>query len=163
MRTLLGDIDGGGHTLAEIDLGPLARRAALPPPRRQVLRRQRGRKVRYLDAEIDLPDGSKLAIEVDGSVHREPITWWDDMSRHNDVVIGGQPVLRYPSIIVRREQSGWYLTCAASASRTLETLANAPQFFESRITRSCSTPGALERAGGRTPREVMLPRRGYGR
>jgi hypothetical protein len=103
LRSLLGDIGGGGHTLAEIDLGPLARKAGLPQPRRQVLRREHSGKVRYLDVEFDLPDGTRLAIEVDGSVHREPITWWDDMSRQNEVMIGGQPMLRFPSFMIRME------------------------------------------------------------
>lgn len=101
LRNLLGDIGGGGHTLGEIDLGPLARRAGLPQLRRQALRREPGGKVRYLDAEIELPDRTLLAIEVDGSVHREPLTWWDDMSRQNEVVIAGQPMLRFPSMMMR--------------------------------------------------------------
>ncbi len=57
--------------------------------------------MRYIDVEVDLPDGTVLAIEVDGSVHREPITWWDDMSRQNEVVIAGQPMLRFPSMMMR--------------------------------------------------------------
>src|SRR5205807_1733388 len=79
LRALLDDIAGGGHTLAEIDLAPLARRAGLPPPRWQSLRREPGGRVRYVDAEFDLPDGTVLAVEVDGAVHLEPLTWWDDM------------------------------------------------------------------------------------
>ena len=39
MRDILGDIAGGGHTLAEIDLGALAARAGLPINGRQRLRR----------------------------------------------------------------------------------------------------------------------------
>lgn len=103
MRAILGDISGGGHTLAEIDLAPLARQAGLPPPRRQALRREPGGKTRYLDAEFDLPDGTVIAVEVDGSVHLQPIAWWDDMSRQNELVIGGRSVLRYPSLTIRLE------------------------------------------------------------
>ena len=72
MRDILGDIGGGGHTLAEIGLRPLALRAGLPAPRRQVLRREPDGKVRYLDAEFDLPDGTVLVVEVDGFVHLKP-------------------------------------------------------------------------------------------
>lgn len=103
MRAVLGDISGGGHTLAEIDLAPLARQAGLPPPRRQALRREHDGKTRYLDAEFDLPDGTVLAVEVDGSVHLQPLVWWDDMSRQNELVIGGRSVLRYPSLTIRLE------------------------------------------------------------
>jgi hypothetical protein len=101
MRDILGDIGGGGHTLAEIDLGPLAVKAGLPPPRRQRLRRESSGKARWLDVEFDLPDGTALAVEVDGSAHMQIDSWIDDSDRQNEVVIGGQPVLRFPSITVR--------------------------------------------------------------
>lgn len=101
MRDILGDIGGGGHTLAEIDLGPLAFRAGLHRPRRQVLRIEPGGKVRYVDAEFDLPDGTILAVEIDGAVHLGPQAWWDDTARQNEIVIAGRPVLRFPSLTVR--------------------------------------------------------------
>ena len=101
MRHILGDIGGGGHTLAEIDLGPLATRAGLPPPRRQALRQEPSGRVRYLDAEFDLPDGTILAVEIDGAVHLRPQSWWDDTDRQNEVVIGGSPMLRFPSLTLR--------------------------------------------------------------
>jgi very-short-patch-repair endonuclease len=50
---------------------------------------------------FDLPDGSVVVVEVDGFVHLKPISWWDDMSRQNEIVIGGRPVLRFPSVTVR--------------------------------------------------------------
>lgn len=103
MRVTLGDIGGGGHTLAEIDLGPLAARAGLPTPRRQALRREPGGWVRYLDAEFDLPDGTVLAVEIDGAVHLKPESWWADTERQNEVVIGGSPMLRFPSLTLRLE------------------------------------------------------------
>lgn len=101
MREILGDIAGGGHTLAEIDLGPVALRAGLPRPRRQVLRREPSGKVRYVDAEFDLPDGAVLAVEIDGAVHLRPESWWDDSDRQNEVVISGRSVLRFPSLTLR--------------------------------------------------------------
>lgn len=104
MRNILGDIAGGGHTLAEIDLGKLAALAGLGPPRRQATRREPGGGVRYLDAEFLLPDGNVLAVEVDGKGHMEVETWLDDSDRQNEVVIGGRIVLRFPSLTVRLEE-----------------------------------------------------------
>jgi hypothetical protein len=101
LREILGDIGGGGHTLAEIDFGPLARRAGLGAPRRQRTRRDTDGKVRYLDVVLVLPDGTELVVEVDGRGHLEVETWTDDLDRQNEVVIDGCPVLRYPSAIVR--------------------------------------------------------------
>ena len=103
MRAMIGDLAGGGHTLAEIDLGRLARRAHLPPPRRQALRREAGGRVRYLDAEFDLPDGTVLAVEVDGRHHAVHEQWTADLSRQNEVVIGGRPVLRFDSLSIRTD------------------------------------------------------------
>jgi hypothetical protein len=101
MRQILGDIGGGGHTLAEIELGGIARKAGLSPPRRQRLRRERSGKVRWLDAEFDLPDGTTFAVEVDGAAHMQIESWLDDSDRQNELVVGGQPVLRYPSLTIR--------------------------------------------------------------
>ena len=101
MRDILGDIGGGGHTLAEIELGTLARKADLPPPRRQRLRREHGGKLRWLDAEFDLPDGTVLVVEVDGAAHTQIESWVDDSDRQNEIVIGGRPVLRFPSLTIR--------------------------------------------------------------
>lgn len=101
MREILGDIGGGGHTLAEIDLGPLALQAGLPRPRRQVLRPEPNGRVRYVDAEFDLPDGTILTVEIDGAVHLQPQAWWDDTSRQNEIVIAGRPMLRFPSLTIR--------------------------------------------------------------
>lgn len=101
MRDIVGDIGGGGHTLAEIELAPLARKAGLPLPRRQVLRREPSGQVRYIDAEFDLPDGVVLAVEIDGAVHLQPEIWTDDMTRQNEIVIGGRPLLRFSSLDIR--------------------------------------------------------------
>ncbi|WP_375502973.1 hypothetical protein [uncultured Jatrophihabitans sp.] len=101
MRAILGDIGGGGHTLAEIELGPIALRAGLPRPRRQALRRDPHGRWRYVDAEFDLPDGVVLVVEVDGAVHLQPRSYWDDLDRQNEIVIDGSPVLRFASLGVR--------------------------------------------------------------
>jgi hypothetical protein len=101
LRAVLGDISGGGHTLSELDLAPLAHRAGLPPPRRQVLRREARGRVRYVDAEFDLPDGTVLMVEVDGAVHLKPVQWWNDLARQNELVIGGGQMLRFDSVTMR--------------------------------------------------------------
>jgi hypothetical protein len=93
-----GDIEGGAHSLLEIDFRRLARRAGLPPPRGQQVRRDSAGRRRYLDADFE-----HFAVEVDGAVHLRPRTWWDDMWRQNDVVLAGTPVLRFAPIGVRLE------------------------------------------------------------
>jgi hypothetical protein len=101
MRDILGDISGGGHTLVEIALTPLAARAGLSAPRRQVLRREPNGRARYVDAEFALPDGAVLMVEIDGAGHLQPTTQWDDQGRQNELTISGGLVLRFPSLAVR--------------------------------------------------------------
>jgi hypothetical protein len=91
-----GDIAGGSHSLLEIDFVKLARRAGLPPPRRQSIRVDGTGRRRYLDADF-----RTFAVEVDGAVHLKPTTWWDDMARQNAIVLAGTPLLRFPSVAVR--------------------------------------------------------------
>jgi hypothetical protein len=90
------DIEGGSHSLLELDFVKLSRRAGVSPPRRQVVRVDRAGRRRYLDADFDT-----FAVEVDGAVHLRPATWWDDMFRQNAVVLSGKPVLRFGSVAVR--------------------------------------------------------------
>lgn len=84
--------------MLEIDFRHLARRAGVRAPLGQAVRTdQRGRR-RYLDADF-----GAFGVEVDGGIHLRPLNWWDDMWRLNDVVIGGKPMLRFPSVGIRPE------------------------------------------------------------
>jgi len=105
-----GDIEGGAHSLLEIDFGRLARRAGIPAPRGQTKRRDRAGRVRYLDADF-----GSFTVEVDGAVHLQPQSWWQDMQRQNDLVIRGRPILRFPSVAIRlqRDQVAEQLRAAA--------------------------------------------------
>ena len=94
---VLGDIAGGAHSFAEIDLGKLARKARLPAPRRQSFRVDQHGRRRWLDAEFE-----GFFVEVDGAVHLRPLSYWDDMERQNDlVIITGKPILRFASVAIR--------------------------------------------------------------
>lgn len=64
----LGELDDGAEALSEVRLGRILEAAGLPRPRRQEHIALRGRSGR-LDAEVDLPDGGVLVIEVDGPDH----------------------------------------------------------------------------------------------
>lgn len=105
MSAALRDIGGGAHALSEIDLGPLCRRFGLPAPERQVVRTDRHGRRRYIDARIRGPRGRVVNVEIDGALHLLVQTYWDDMERDNELVISGEPVLRFPSIAVRLESA----------------------------------------------------------
>lgn len=103
LRLAVYDIEQGAQALSEIDFVALCRRYRLPLPIQQAVRVEPNGRRRYLDAVWRRADGSLLAAEVDGAIHRRPERWMADDLRQNEVVIGGTPVLRYPTVIVRGE------------------------------------------------------------
>lgn len=62
------DIAMGAQALSEIDFVALCRRHGLPLPTLQALRREPDGRRRFLDAGWDLPDGRRVAVEVDGTL-----------------------------------------------------------------------------------------------
>lgn len=69
VRDLLGDLSGGAHSLAEVDLRKACRAHGVQPPRSQRVRYDRAGHKRYTDAEWLLPDRRELVLEVDGAFH----------------------------------------------------------------------------------------------
>jgi len=93
LLTVVIDIEGGAGSLSEIDFTKIARRVGLPPPLRQSIRYGPDGRRRYLDADF-----GAFAVEVDGALHLRTLNYWDDARRQNDLVIGGDRILRFPSI-----------------------------------------------------------------
>jgi hypothetical protein len=92
----LGDILGGAQSLLEIDFGPLAAQAGLPPPLRQSVRLDGDGKRRYIDVDFEI-----FQVEVDGFVHLLPSAYWDDMYRQNELTISGSNLLRFSTVAIR--------------------------------------------------------------
>ena len=92
------DCAGGSQSLGELDVLALCRRAGLPVPSRQVVRRDRSGRRRYLDIYFD---DWKLVVEIDGAHHINVGQMWDDSRRQNDLELAGYVVLRYPVFVVR--------------------------------------------------------------
>jgi hypothetical protein len=102
MRSVLHDIAGGAQALSEVDLAKVCARAGLELVDRQVVRRGPDGKRRYVDARVRSRETGKSAlVEVDGALHLVVSSYWEDMDRGNELVIGGSPVLRFPSIAFR--------------------------------------------------------------
>jgi hypothetical protein len=104
MRFTLQDIDGGAQALTEIDFGRMCRRHGFHITARQVVRLDGKGRRRYLDGVVSCADGKEVAFEVDGAPHLEVLSYWDDMERSNELVIAGQSLLRFPSVIVRTDE-----------------------------------------------------------
>lgn len=89
------DVCDGAQALSELDFAWWCQRYRIPPPERQhVLSTTRGRV--YLDARW-----RGLAVEVDGGHHFTGLNPVDDALRANEVVIGGDRVLRLPLLGLR--------------------------------------------------------------
>lgn len=105
LRLAVADIAGGADALSEIDFGRLCRKAGLPMPERQTVRRDSFGRRRYLDATWRRADGRLVVVEIDGALHLSPRRWWDDQLRQNELVLGDALVLRFPSVVVRAEEA----------------------------------------------------------
>ncbi|MCY7365548.1 MAG: hypothetical protein LH469_09625, partial [Frankiaceae bacterium] len=84
LRTL-DDIEGGAHSVRELQFLRTVRRAGLPAPARQVVRRRPGGRY-YLDAEWD---AYALHVEVDGLGHLLVRAWAADLDRANELALSG--------------------------------------------------------------------------
>jgi len=103
LRAVLGDIAGGAEALSELDLAHTCRRSGLPLPDRQVLRRDAGGRLRYLDAEWSLDDGRRVVLEVDGTHHLDVQHWQADIRRQRALVGPDVTVLRATALELRLE------------------------------------------------------------
>jgi hypothetical protein len=100
MARALVDIDGGAQAVSEMDFLRFCLRHSFPRPVLQVVRMdERGRR-RYLDATLQAPDGRLVRVEIDGALHLVVQTYWNDMWRNNDLAIGRELALRFPSYVI---------------------------------------------------------------
>jgi hypothetical protein len=103
LRLAIADAADGAQSIGELDLARICRRFDLVPPRRQVKRTDSAGRMRYHDAEWDLPDGQIVVLEIDGGHHREAAHWEADMKRERAIVASGRRVLRCTNFELRAE------------------------------------------------------------
>jgi hypothetical protein len=100
LLSALVDIEGGAQAVSELDFLKFCRRNGLPKPTLQEVRVDSFGRRRYLDASLRRNDGGVIRVEVDGALHLVASTYWSDMARGNDLVIGNERVLRFPSYVI---------------------------------------------------------------
>lgn len=103
LRIALGEIAGGSHSVAEIDVRRLCRRFGLVLPVRQVRRRDASGRLRFTDCEWILPDGRILVLEVDGAFHMDVEHWEDDLVRQRALATPGRVSVRCTARELRDE------------------------------------------------------------
>jgi hypothetical protein len=123
----IDDVEGGSHSLPELDWIQGIRRVGLPEPTRQrKLRRSDGRY--YLDAEFD---PFRVTVEINGSGHLSLLQKEYDDLRRTRLSIGGRLVVDLGSYTVRRHNDlamlrtadallsrGWQPTATVRAALT---------------------------------------------
>lgn len=97
IRQLVQDIADGAHSLGELDVARLCRRAGLPAPTRQAVRSGPSGRA-YLDLAWE---DVGLVVEVDGGHHGLALNAVDDALRQNELTISKDRVLRVPLIGLR--------------------------------------------------------------
>ena len=73
------------------------------PPDRQCIRKDRAGKRRWTDCEWNLPDGTTLVLEVDGSFHIEVRQQGDDYKRARRIATKHRIVVRCTAYELRHE------------------------------------------------------------
>ncbi len=76
IHTTLADVEGGSHSLPELDFTALLRTFGLPEPDRQAVRRDSRNLARWLDAYFEK---WRVVVEIDGLWHMDAGTWWADI------------------------------------------------------------------------------------
>ena len=91
------DVCDGAQALGELDFAHLCRVRGLPEPERQVVVHGREGRV-HLDARWSRIG---LVVEIDGGHHQWALNPVADALRQNDLVVGGEMVLRIPVLGLR--------------------------------------------------------------
>ena len=97
LHLTVDDVEGGAQSLPELRFTTLVRQSDLPAPSRQVIRQRKDGRY-YLDVGWDDYD---VVAEIDGSHHRDAAQWEADVLRHDELVIGGDRVIRLLSWWIR--------------------------------------------------------------
>ncbi len=101
---ILGEAANGATSMPELDFRRECRRRGLPEPRMQTRRRDASGRARCTDAEFDLPDGSLLIVEINGSGHDAPERAAEDTLRTSALARAtGAHVLTVPSWQLRSD------------------------------------------------------------
>lgn len=104
LHAVVNDLLDGARSLGELDVGRELRRRGLPPPQRQVLRRD-NRNRYYLD--LYWPD-FRLVVEIDGIHHTWAANVVGDALRQNLLTLAGETVLRLPLLGLRLQPDDFF-------------------------------------------------------
>ena len=102
-KRTLGDIAGGAHSGAELDVRRMCRRFEMPQPTGQRSRFDRAGKRRWTDSDWDLRDGRTIVLEVDGAFHLDVLQAMQDHRRARRLTTERRVVVRCTAYELRHE------------------------------------------------------------
>ena len=102
-KRTLGDIAGGAHSGAELDVRRMCRRFGMPQPTGQRARTDRAGKRRWTDCEWALKNGMTLVLEVEGGFHLDVREAMADHRRARRITTHDRIVVRCTAYEVRHE------------------------------------------------------------
>lgn len=103
LRTLIDDIEGGAHSMAEVDLRVACREYGIQEPRGQRARFDSAGRKRFTDCEWTLPDGRVLVLEVDGAFHDDAMQGALDRRRNRRLTSASRIVVQCSAWEIRHE------------------------------------------------------------
>ncbi|WP_322937041.1 hypothetical protein [Nocardioides bizhenqiangii] len=113
LHAVVNDLLDGARSLGEIDVGRELARRGLPPPTRQVLRKDRRGRY-YLD--LYWPDLG-VVVEIDGIHHAWAENIVGDALRQNALVLESDVVLRLPLLGLRLQPDEFFQQIADALAR----------------------------------------------
>ncbi len=119
VHAVVNDLLDGARALGELDVARELRRRGLPPPARQVLRKDRKGRY-YLD--LYWPE-LKLVVEIDGIHHAWAENVVGDALRQNSLALAGDTVLRVPLLGLRLEPDEFFAQIAEAIASAQADLA----------------------------------------
>lgn len=103
IREALDDVELGHESLAESDVARLTAAAGLGPLRTQAPGIDGNGRRRRRDFEVDLPDGTVMVLQVDGTLHLDVFSIWDDQVNDAGAAVEGKVVVRIPALVAHRD------------------------------------------------------------
>ncbi len=116
---------GGSDSLAEADVARMCAQLGLTSVRQQV-RIDTPDGPRRVDLSVDLPDGRRLVIEVDGPHHADPEVRVADGVKDAALIAAGHLVLRVPVVAIRRRPGAVLRQLAAIRDAAMGASRNLP-------------------------------------
>lgn len=114
IRDVVCEARAGISSIPEREFARACADRHLPPPRRQTRRKDARGRLRYTDAEFDLPDGRMLIVEIDGAGHLDAEKSGADTVRNSALARAtGAHVIAVTSFVLQHDPDPFFAELSA--------------------------------------------------